>query len=423
MWADEVRTPIYMAGAVAEPFERLAQVRTSRDASALELAFWNAIKDSNNPADFQAYLEAFPEGAFGPLARVRAQSGGAMVEDVDLAYLALVAANVRALPAADSARVGSLPQGTRVQVTGRAAGGNWLRIAMSGGGAGFVFGELLRPLGPASGADTPPADPAKPATQPQVAAVAPRAAAPPVRSPGARSPFRDCDDCPEMILLPGGSFIMGDDRGDKTQRPVREVSIGREFAIGRYEVTVGEWRACMNAGGCGDLPSLGESAEDSPVRNVSWEDARQYAAWLSQATGRPYRLPSEAEWEYAARGGTQTTYWWGNDLGVGQVACRKCGGEWSRATPGAVGGFEPNPVGLFDMQGSVAEWTKDCWQSTLDSTPTDGSAFDRGGCRQRVLRGGSWRSGNPAFLTSAARFFYDAPVRYVANGFRVVADQ
>ena len=264
---------------------------------------------------------------------------------------------------------------------------------------------------------------AVPQAQVQVVSAAPRAAAAAVRSLEARSSFRDCDTCPEMAVLPGGSFIMGNDQGDKTQRPAREVRIDREFAIGRYEVTVGEWRACLNAGGCVDLPSLGQFAEDSPVRNAGWDDARQYAAWLSQVTGRAYRLPSETEWEYAARGGTQTIYEWGDDLGVGRVACRSCGGEWSRETPGAVGSFEPNPVGLFDMQGSVAEWTLDCWETTLSNTPADGSAFDRDECRQHVLRGGSWRSRSPEFLTSAARFFYDAPVRYIANGFRVAADQ
>ena len=255
--ADDIRTPIYVQEETAEPFQRLAQVRTSRDASALELAFWSAIKDSNNPADFQAYLEAFPEGAFVPLARIRAQSGGALVEDVDLAYVALVAANVRAQPTADSERVGALTQGTRIKVTGRASGGSWLRIAMNDGGAGFVFGELLKPLATTPDVDTPPATPATLPTQPQVATAAPRAAAPSVRSAEARSSFQDCGTCPEMVVLAGGSFTMGNDKGDKSQRPARQVRIGREFAIGRYEVTVGEWRACANSGGCGDLPSPG----------------------------------------------------------------------------------------------------------------------------------------------------------------------
>ena len=423
-WAQEGGS-VVPSDAVKQPFERLAQVRTSRDVDALELAFWNAIKDSTNPADFQAYLEAFPEGTFAPLARVRAQSGGGAVpvEDVDLDYVARVAANVRAQPTADSDRLGSLPEGARVQVTGRAAGGNWLRIALNDGGSGFVFGELLEPAGQPQPAAAPPAEQTPPPAPPQVATAAPRAAGPALQSLEALSAFRDCDNCPEMVVVPSGRFSMGDSRGDKSQQPVRDIGITADFAIGRYEVTASQWQACVDAGGCDELPKLGEFAEDSPVRNVSWDDALKYALWLSTATGRSYRLPTEAEWEYAARGGTQTTFSWGDNLEVGQVACRDCGGEWDRAAPGRVGTFEPNPLGLFDMHGSVAEWTYDCWHSSLDNTPIDGSAFDQAGCRQRVLRGGSWRSSNPAFLTSASRFFYDAPVRYIANGFRVVADR
>ncbi len=410
-----------------QPFSRLAQIRTSRDAGTLELAFWNTIKDSANPADFRAYLEAFPEGTFAPLARVRAQAGGSDVEDADLTYIARVASNIRAEPTAGSAQLGALAGGARVKVTGRSADGNWLRIALNDGGTGFVFGELLEPAGtPAATAPAtqPPPVAAAPApAQAQVAAITPPTSAKDLASLDPLAIFRDCDDCPEMVVLPPGSFIMGDDQGDKTQRPARNITIGRGFAIGRFEITVDQWRACLGAGSCSDLPALDEFSGNSPVRNVSWDDAGQYAAWLGQITGRAYRLPSEAEWEYAARGGTRTTYAWGNDLGVGLVACRNCGGEWSRDTPGPIGTYEPNAVGVFDMHGSVAEWTGDCWTSSLQNTPADGTAYDQNGCRQRVLRGGSWRSGNPAFLTSAARFFYDAPVRFVANGFRVVADR
>ena len=415
-----------------QSFSRLAQVRTSRDPSALELAFWNTIKDSTNPADFRAYLEAFPEGTFAPLARVRSEARDpGTIEEVELAYTTRVASNVRAEPTAGSARVAALPGGAQVQVTGRSADGNWLRVALSDGRSGFVFGELLEPSEPAAApppvvAEAPPpapAPPADPPAPPQVAALPPPAPAERLAALDPLERFRDCDTCPEMVVLPPGDFVMGNDQGDKTQRPARRVEIPNEFAIGRFEVTVAEWRACEAAGSCPALPAMDAAAADSPVRNVSWEDARQYAAWLSQSTGRAYRLPTEAEWEYAARGGTRTTFAWGDDLGAGLVACRDCGGEWNRDAPGPVGTFEPNALGLFDMHGSVAEWTADCWSGTLENTPSNGRAFDRDNCRQRVLRGGSWRSTNPAFLASAARFFYDAPVRFVANGFRVATDR
>ena len=309
------------------------------DDAAADLAFWNTIKGSDDPADFQAYVDAFPSGTFAPLARARARA---------------------------------------------------------------------------------PAP-----TDTQVAAAAPRAVVvgrAPIAPREAKVSFQDCDACPKMVAVTAGSFIMGDNRGDATQRPAHPVTIYRDFAIGLFEVTVRQWKACAAGGGCGDVPRIAEFADDTPIRNVSWDDAQQYVRWLSQLTGRSYRLPTEAEWEYAARSGTESRYWWGDDVRVGLVACRNCGGEWSSASPGSVGLFDPNPFGLFDMNGSVAEWTADCWAGNFDRARSDGRAVTRSNCRQRVLRGGSWRSTKPDQLASANRFFYDAPVRYITNGFRVAAD-
>jgi len=157
----------------------------------------------------------------------------------------------------------------------------------------------------------------------------------------------------------------------------------------------------------------------SPVHNLSWLDAQQYVKWLSKKTGKKYRLPSEAEWEYAARAGTKTAYWWGNAVGEGNANCKNCGGDWNRKRPAVVDSHDANPFGLQGMNGSVWEWVADCWFDSYKGAPNDGSARDRKDCQSRVLRGGSWRN-DASYARSAGRFTYDHDVRYVLNGFRVV---
>ena len=166
------------------------------------------------------------------------------------------------------------------------------------------------------------------------------------------------------------------------------------------------------------LPRLSIAEESTPLHNVSWDDAQQYIAWLSKMTGRGYRLPSEAEWEYAARAGTTTRYWWGDQLGIGLANCAECGGIQDGRGPMPVDAFQPNAFGLYGMLGGVAQWVQDCWVPTYQGAPNDGSARESRGCIRRVLRGGSFRSGREEILP-VARNFYDAPVRYPANGFRV----
>jgi len=153
---------------------------------------------------------------------------------------------------------------------------------------------------------------------------------------------------------------------------------------------------------------------------LSWLDAKAFVSWLSQKTGKAYRLPSEAEWEYAARAGTNTSYWWGRDVGSRQANCRECNtGEPQRTTP--VGSFKPNGFGLFDTAGNVAEWMEDCWNDNYRGAPRDGTAWMSGQCRLHVLRGGAFDS-QAKFLRSTSRFRYDVDVRYIANGFRVVRE-
>jgi formylglycine-generating enzyme required for sulfatase activity len=159
------------------------------------------------------------------------------------------------------------------------------------------------------------------------------------------------------------------------------------------------------------------ASDNSPVYNADWDDAQQYVKWLSKKTGFEYRLPSEAEWEYAAEAGTEKRLWWGDAPGV-HANCRDCGGPYDRLRPLPVGSFPANPFGLYDMNGGVAEWVEDCWHPDYAGAPQDAKPRISDGCRTRTLRGGSWRDKKTA-ITAKSRWEYDQSVRYVANGFRV----
>jgi formylglycine-generating enzyme required for sulfatase activity/class 3 adenylate cyclase len=219
---------------------------------------------------------------------------------------------------------------------------------------------------------------------------------------------------PETVELPGGTFMMGSN-DDASERPTRRVSV-RPFAIGKYPVTVGEWKQCIAAHACPEITAAGE--DNAPMTNVSWSDAREFAAWLARVTGAPYRLPSEAEWEYAARGGTQTKYWWGNEMKPGLASCKGCGEPYDPHHPIKVGSFPANPFGLHDMSGGVAEWVADCWHKDYHGAPADGSAWQEDNCREHVLRGGSWQN-DPSYLRTTSRDSYETGVRYLTHGFRV----
>jgi formylglycine-generating enzyme required for sulfatase activity len=214
---------------------------------------------------------------------------------------------------------------------------------------------------------------------------------------------------------------MGAADGLAFERPVHRVTIARPFAIGRSEVTFDQWDDCVAGGGCSFKPDdRGWGRGTRPVINVSWNDARQYVDWLSATTGKRYRLPSEAEWEYAARGGTRTAYWWGAAAGIDRANCHGCGSGGPSATTPA-GTFPGNPFGLVDMAGNAAEWVEDCWHDGFKGAPADGSAWVEPACQERVLRGGSFAN-DATYVRAASRFHYDADVRYYANGFRVARD-
>ena len=276
--------------------------------------------------------------------------------------------------------------------------------------------------------------------------------------------FRDCPDCPEMVVVPAGTFRMGADRDDDwgrgNERPQHRVSVGR-FALGRYEVTRTEYEAfvsatghpdgsrCRTDDGRGNWEWRGRNAswrdprfpqgDDHPVVCVSWEDAQSYVRWLSRKTGESYRLPSEAEWEYAARAGTETRWYWGNspsgqcgrangaDASLRRQYRRVEGLDFDHAVScddgmahtAPAGSYDANAFGLFDMPGNVLEWTEDCWHENYAGAPSDGSAWTRGGeCGRRVLRGGSW-DGDPRGLRSASRGWGTPGIRIASAGFRV----
>ena len=225
-----------------------------------------------------------------------------------------------------------------------------------------------------------------------------------------------------MVVIPAGRFQMGCVSGvdcDDDEKPVHEVRL-RSFALSKYEVTFAEWDACVSAGGCRRYrpEDEGWGRGNRPVINVSWEDAQAYVSWLSEQTGAPYRLPSEAEWEYSARAGSRTKYSWGNDIGRNRANCYSCGSRWDGDRTAPVGSFSANAFGLYDMHGNVWEWVEDCSNDSYVGAPSNGSAWRRGECSGRVLRGGSWFI-NPRFLRSAYRYGLATGFRYVYNGFRV----
>jgi formylglycine-generating enzyme required for sulfatase activity len=231
-------------------------------------------------------------------------------------------------------------------------------------------------------AETQPVE-AQPAAQPQPAA-------------GGRTfedPLKIGGEGPQMVEIPGGTFEMGDRPSALTpdEHPRHKVTV-RPFAMSRFEVTFAEYDRFARATGR-PLPPSGDLDRDThPVVGVSWEDAYQYTRWLSAQTGKQYRLPSEAEWEYAARAGTQTDFWWGKDVGRGNAHCFDCKSDFHPRQPARVGMFRPSPFGLFDTAGNVAEWVHDCYHPNYSGAPEDGSVWEGGDCSRRVMRGGSFNS-------------------------------
>jgi len=231
-----------------------------------------------------------------------------------------------------------------------------------------------------------------------------------------RAEFRDCDTCPVMLPIPAGGFEMGSTE-DPSERPPHRVTL-RAFALGKFEVTAAEWAACVAAQGCSYKPPTDASGARRPATNLSWADATEYVQWLQKLTGKPYRLATESEWEYAAAAGTTSRFYWGDQPGAGKADCKGCGPSHDERLPAEVGTFPANPWGLHGMAGGIAEWVDDCWHASYQGAPADGSAWRTASCSRHVLRGGSWLN-PPADITVRVRNFYDTNVRYIANGLRV----
>jgi formylglycine-generating enzyme required for sulfatase activity len=235
--------------------------------------------------------------------------------------------------------------------------------------------------------------------------------------------LRECaKDCPEMIVIPPGTFLMGSlaaEHGhEDKEAPQRTIEIARPFAVSKFDVTFQDWDACVGVRACPTLSDSKFGRGMRPAINVTWDEAQVYVAWLRKMTGRPYRLLSEAEWEYAARAGTATAYPWGDEIGSGNANCNGCDGRWGGKSTSPVGSFRPNAFGLFDMHGNVFQYVEDCFQDNLSKVPTDGSALLSGDCSLRVVRGGSWIDG-PSSSRSARRDWFYRFDRVSDIGFRI----
>ena len=231
--------------------------------------------------------------------------------------------------------------------------------------------------------------------------------------------------CKEGATCPSGAGA--DDEAYDAETPQHEVHIRRGFRMGVHEVTVGQFKQYIAAAGRDDLLAdfIRLNGDRAPVIYVSWQDAQDFIGWLNKKEGtQAYRLPSEAEWEYAARAGTTTRYSWGNEIGVNRANCDGCGSRWDNERPAPVGRFAANGFGLFDMHGNVWEWVADCWHDSYEGAPTDGSVWTSGcgsDVRGAVLRGGSWNS-YPRALRCANRDGDTPSARYSDGGFRLVQD-
>jgi formylglycine-generating enzyme required for sulfatase activity len=241
--------------------------------------------------------------------------------------------------------------------------------------------------------------------------------------------FKECDDCPEMVVVPGGTFMMGtptsepdhnDDEG-----PQHKVAIGYSFAVGRFAITFDEWDACVAGGGCNgyEPDDRGFGRGRRPVFSVGWDEAHAYLAWLGRKSGRSYRLLTEAEREYVTRAGTTTPFWFGNTITSQQAAYQAStpynggprGVDADKTMP--VDSFAPNKFGLYQVHGNIPEWTEDCYKKNYIEAPVDGSPMLEGKCDQRVTRGGSWKD-HPWFLRSGGRG-RSTPFGHGSEGFRV----
>ncbi|MGF1454881.1 MAG: SUMF1/EgtB/PvdO family nonheme iron enzyme [Alphaproteobacteria bacterium] len=362
----------------APPRQTEAAVEQALDAFAVEAEYWRSISlaTPQRPEEYEAYLDRFGTGAqFAGLARARIERLKAARPGRDSGRGAKLAGGLLATAAAIVTIVVSVPP---LLPHPQYRPGQTFRDTLSGGGQG-----------------------------------------------------------PEMVVIPSGEFRRGSPDSEpgrgSNEGPQRTVRIGYQFAAGTYEVTWAEWEACVTDGGCNGAGPEGAGGDygwgrgNRPVINVDWNDAQAYVQWLSRETGERYRLLSEAEWEYVARAGTTTPFYFGNTITPDQAnydgSYAYIGGPkgtyHKKTMP--VGSYPRNAFGVHDMHGNVWEWVQDCWHENYNRAPRDGSAWmaaNGGNCSRRVLRGGSWGS-RPQILRSAIRNWSYPSYRFSRIGFRV----
>ena len=235
--------------------------------------------------------------------------------------------------------------------------------------------------------------------------------------------FRECaKDCPEMVVVPAGEFMMGSPASEKDryvdEGPLHKVTIAEPFAVAKFDVTFADWDACASVGGCPQISDMLLGGEQTG-HQCELDDAQQYVAWFRKMTGRPYRLLSEAEWEYAARAGSTTVHYWGVEIGKNNANCNGCGSRWDNVQTSPVGSFNANAFGLYDMAGDVWQWVQDCYEKrSYNEALADGKARSSDNCRYRVARGGGWYTA-PRDLRSAERYHATTDGRRDDFGFRL----
>tara|TARA_R110000868_G_scaffold406578_1_gene687135 strand:- start:12 stop:1685 length:1674 start_codon:yes stop_codon:yes gene_type:complete len=409
-----------VAPAATVPIPASPAARSPADDGTIENTFWTSIQTSTDAADFTAYLKRYPTGHYADLARNRIAALGTKAR------------------APEPARIPAQAAKPKPSLVPMIAGGVVLLF-----GAGWGVSKLMPSRGDAAAseseaqADKSPADQSGPIevvdegtafpvdtadaaglteSEPGILAVEPEPEVA-VPEPEPAGPQRDCDTCPVVAAIPGGTFMMGSPDSESgrvgNEGPLHSVTLA-PFVMSRSEITYENWDACLADGGCGGYrPGDTGTRGDMPVMSVSWKDAQAYANWLSGKAGRRYRLPTEAEWEYAARAGTQTAYWWGDGFDRSKV---------STGGPQASGSLPENGFGLVGTLGNVREWVEDCYVNNFSAAPADGRAVLTGSCDLRVIRGGAW-SDNAATHRAANRARVSRGTRDRKIGFRVVSSE
>jgi formylglycine-generating enzyme required for sulfatase activity len=359
-------------------------------ATDAENALWDAVEKSGGASDYAAYLGQYPKGRFAVLAELRHKR---LKEQAELAMAEETRRHAEQAAEAERQNRGRYE---RLLAEGdESLNARNRKLALAKYEAALV-------LSPGS---------------PELATRMEKARALAEAGEVFTDRLKDGSAGPEMVVLPAGKFQMGDVEGNSDSYttvsvPVHEVTFRKPFAMGRFELTFEEFDRFCLATGRELIADHGWGRGRRPATKIVWDDAVAYVEWLSAQTGKRYRIPTEAEWEFAARAGTRTNYWWGDqpsheyaNYGSGQPGWFPVGvvegrDQWEFTAP--VGQFPPNPYGLYDMQGNVWEWVADCWHDTYAGAPTDGSARGGGDCGNRVMRGGSWGY-NPKFMRASSR--------------------